>query len=120
MLIPGTTLIKNGSSFPPPRLFRHHVYSGGKSSHLRQHKFRNSSKDILNPLCPYSIEAETTIHYFLRCHFYNTNRSALMNELNEIDTSFSILSQNKFIGLILYDSDIFYHEPPLPPPAITF
>ena len=49
MLIPGTTLIKNGSSFPPPRLLRapcklkmvhlshhhaysgQHVYSGGKS-----------------------------------------------------------------------------------------
>ena len=52
MLIPGTTLIKNGSSFPPPRLFRaprllkiahlshhhaqsgQHVYSEGKSIFL--------------------------------------------------------------------------------------
>ena len=57
-------------------------------SHLRDHKFRHGFRDILNPLCPCSIETETTTHYFLRCHFYNANRSALMNELNEIDSSF--------------------------------
>ena len=48
--------------------------------HLREHKFRNSFREILNPLCPCSIEAENTTHYFLRCRFYNTNRSALMND----------------------------------------
>ena len=48
-------------------------------SNLCQRKFRNGFRDILNPLCPCSIEVETTTHYFLRCHFYNTHRSALMN-----------------------------------------
>ena len=42
-------------------------------SHLREHKFRHVFKDQLNPLCYYSIEAETTTHYFLRCHFCNSN-----------------------------------------------
>ena len=71
-------------------------------SHLREHKFRHGFRDILNPLCPCSIETETTAHYFLRCHFYNANRSALMDELNEIDFSFSTLNGNKLI-----DSDKF-------------
>ena len=31
--------------------------------------------------------------------------SGLMNELNEIDSSFSTLNENKFIDLILYGSD---------------
>ena len=57
-------------------------------SHFRQYKFRHGFRDILNPLCPCSIEAKTTAHYFLRCHFYNANRPALMNELNETDSSF--------------------------------
>ena len=48
-------------------------------SNLCQRKFRNGFRDILNPLCSCSIEFETTTHYFLRCHFYNTRRSALMN-----------------------------------------
>ena len=30
-----------------------------------------------------------------------------MNELNEIDSSFSTLNENKFIDLTLYDSDKF-------------
>ena len=76
-------------------------------SHLRDHNFRNGLRDILNPLCPCSIETKTTAHYFLRCHFYNVNRSALMSQLNEIDSSFSALNENKFIGLILYGRDKF-------------
>ena len=38
---------------------------------------------------------------------YNGNRSALMNELNEIDSSCFTLNENKFIDLILYGSDKF-------------
>ena len=74
-------------------------------SHLREHKFRHGFRDILKPLCPCSIEAETTAHYFLSCHFYNANRSTLTNELNEIDSSFSTLNEDNFIDLILYGSD---------------
>ena len=65
-------------------------------SHLRQYKFRHGCRDILNPLCPCSIEAETTTHYFLRCHFYDTHKSALMNQLHETDSSFPMLSEHKF------------------------
>ena len=71
-------------------------------SHLREHKFRHGFRDILNPLCPCSVEIETTTHYLLRFHFYSGNRSALMNELNEIDSSFSTLND---LILILHGSD---------------
>ena len=33
-------------------------------THLREHKFRRNFADILNPLCPCSIEPETTMHFF--------------------------------------------------------
>ena len=79
-------------------------------SHLREYKFRHGFRDILNALCPSSIKTETTAPYFLRCHFYNANRSALMNELNEIDSSFSTLNENKFIDLILHGSDKFDYK----------
>ena len=75
--------------------------------HLRENKFRHGSREILNPLCPCSIEATTTTHYSLRCHFYNAHKSTLMNELKEIITSFSTLNNNKFIDLILYGNDKF-------------
>ena len=75
-------------------------------SHLREHKFRYGFRDILNPLCLCRIEAETTTRYFLRCHFCNADRSALINEVNEIDGFFSTLNENKFIDLILYGTDL--------------
>ena len=58
-------------------------------SHLRDNTFKHGFRDILNPLYPSSIEAEATTHYFLRCHFFNANRSSPMNDLNETDHSFS-------------------------------
>ena len=58
-------------------------------------------------LFPCSIETQTTARYFLRCHFYNANRSVLMNELSGIGSSLSTLNENKFIDLILYGSDKF-------------
>ena len=74
-------------------------------SHQREHKFRHGFRDILNPCCTCSIEAETK--NFLRYHFYNANKSALKNDLNEIDISFSTLNENKLIDLILCGSDKF-------------
>ena len=33
-------------------------------SHLREHKFKHNFQDTLNPLCPRSLEAEDTYHFF--------------------------------------------------------
>ena len=40
-------------------------------------------------------------------HFYNAKRSVLMNELHEVDSSFSKLNENKLIDLFLYGNDKF-------------
>ena len=61
---------------------------------------------MLNPFCPFSIETETATHYFLRYHYYHAKRFALMNDLIEINSSFSILIDNNVIDLVLC-SDIF-------------
>ena len=45
---------------------------------------------------------ETSAHKYI-----NANRSALINELNEINSSFFTRNENKFIDLILYGSDKF-------------
>ena len=36
-------------------------------SHLREHKFRQSFVDTVNPLCSCTLETESTEHFFLRC-----------------------------------------------------
>ena len=76
-------------------------------SHLREHKLAHGFKDTLNPHCSCSIEAETITHYFLRCHFYNSNRASLMNDLENIPIFFSTVSDNNLISLLLYSVDKF-------------
>ena len=76
-------------------------------SHLLQHRFRHNFEDNLKPLCFCSIEAETTLHFFLQCQFFNDIREILMNDLMNIDRSLPSLSQDKLISVLLYRSDAF-------------
>ena len=62
-------------------------------------------QDTLNLLCSCSIEPETTTQYFLRCYFYNSNRATLMNDLENISISFSTISDNNLISVLLYGDD---------------
>ena len=63
--------------------------------------------DTLNPLCSWSVVAETTLHLFLRCQFHNDKRKILMTGLVNIDRSLSPLSLDKLISILLYRSDVF-------------
>ena len=76
-------------------------------SHLREHKVRHNSEDTLNPLCSCSIDAKTTLHFFLWCQFFNDIREILMNDLINIDRSLTSLSEDKLISILLYGSDAF-------------
>ena len=49
-------------------------------SHLREHKFRHNFEDTLSALCSCSNEAETMLHLFLRCQFFNDIREILIND----------------------------------------
>ena len=60
-------------------------------SHLREHKFKHNFQETLNPLCSCSIEAESTCHYFLRCHFFDVLWATLMNDLSNIDSDLPTL-----------------------------
>ena len=50
-------------------------------SHLRERKFRHNSQDTINPLCPCSLEIESTSHFFLCYQNFIPRRTNLMNEL---------------------------------------
>ena len=50
------------------------------------------------------------LNLILCCHFCNASRSALTNDLNEIDSSFSALNDNKLIDFILCGSDKFHYK----------
>ena len=54
-------------------------------SHLREHKFKHSFQDTLNPICNCGNDVETAIHFFLHCPLNSNERRTLLNSLNNID-----------------------------------
>ena len=53
-------------------------------SHLNEHKFNHNFDDCVNPFCTCSLELESTSHFFLHCHHYNTIRSISFEDLNSV------------------------------------
>ena len=41
-------------------------------SHLREHKFKHSFQDSLNPFCSCGLDIESTAHFLLHCSMYIT------------------------------------------------
>ena len=62
----------------------------------------------MNPLCPCSLEIESTEHYFLRCDNYVTFRTTLMNELNSVKCLLLTLSLDEIVRAILYGNKKIY------------
>ena len=81
-------------------------------SHLNEHRFNQKFEPCVNPLCTCSLEAETTSHFFLCCHYYPM-RLTLFNELYEIDMNLPSLCEDKFLNIILYGSSHFSGFKPL-------
>ena len=75
--------------------------------HLRQHKFRHNIADTLNPLCRCSIEPNATMHFFLRCHFYNVIWANLMSDLLNTDSSLPTENDEKLLYILLYGNSKF-------------
>ena len=78
---------------PPNSVFECHNPQGIKFltrlrldfSYLREHKFKLSFQDSLNPLCKCGIKVESTSHFLLRCPAYNNDRSSLPSTIRNID-----------------------------------
>ena len=79
-------------------------------SHLNEHKFRHNFHDFLNTLCECKLEPETTSHFLLRCHFFQVERTTLLNDNKETDER--IVSDNTGIldQILLYGNENYYHD----------
>ena len=54
-------------------------------SHLREHKFKHSFQDSINPICNCGNDVESAIHFYLHCPLYSNERCTLLNSLSKID-----------------------------------
>ena len=72
-------------------------------SQLREHKFKHSVQESINPLYSCSLDVESTIHYFLHCPLFTIERHILLNTISQtddklLDSNESILIQHLLFG----------------------
>ena len=71
-------------------------------SHLREHKFKHSFQDSLDPFCSCGKgEVETSSHCLLHYSNYSEERLGLLNTIRNIDMSVLQLSDSKFTSVLL-------------------
>ena len=71
-------------------------------SHLREHKFKHSFQDSINPLCSCSLDIESTIHYFLHCPQFIIERHTLLNTISQIDNKLLDSNESNLIQHLLF------------------
>ena len=76
-------------------------------SHLQEDKFKHNFQDTVNPLCSCSIEAESTSHYFLRCHFFDTLWATLTEDLRNTDSHLPTPRNENLTNILLYGNKIY-------------
>ena len=74
-------------------------------SHLRDHKFKRSFQDTINPLCTCSLEAETTNRFILHDLYYENERHILLAIIRSIKSSILNQNDNNIIKRLFYGLD---------------
>ena len=55
-------------------------------SHLREHKFKHSFQDTVNPLCNSGHDTESSTHFFFDCLYFINERHTLLRTLRSLDS----------------------------------
>ena len=68
-------------------------------SHPNEHRFNHNFESCINPLCTCSLEVESTSHFFLHCHYYDSIRHIFI-ELCEVDVNLPNASDEKLVNFL--------------------
>ena len=74
-------------------------------SHLREHKFKHSFQDTLNPICNCGEDIETTSHYLLHCPDYLQERKTLLNTISCIFPNIFDFNNDQLTEVLLYGKE---------------
>ena len=61
----------------------------------------------MNPLCPCSLEAEGTYHFFMRCQNFSNQRNVSFDDLNSIKLEILKMSENEIVQTLLFGNKSF-------------
>jgi len=79
-------------------------------SHFRQHKFKHSFQDTLNPVCNCGQDIETPCHYLLSCPNYDVERNALLNNIRQIAPNILNHNDSQITQILLFGDASFNSE----------
>ena len=74
-------------------------------SHLREHKFRHSFLDIVDPICSCltnAVENTDTEHYISHCFNFTNQRTVLIDDLRKIGTNYGPLDSSTLSRMLLF------------------
>ena len=72
-------------------------------SHLREHKFKHSFHDTVNPIC----NCGNDVEFFLHCPLYSNERRTLLNSLVNIDHTLLDNTDFSLTQILLFDNTTF-------------
>ena len=96
-------------------VFRCHIPKGIKLltrlrlglSYLREHKFKHSFLDSLNPICSCGENIETSTYFLLQCYNSSNERLTFLNIIRNIDSNISSKNYLKVTETLLYGDRSF-------------
>ena len=79
-------------------------------SHLKEHKFKHNFQDSVDPLCSCGNDIESTVHFFLHCPNFTTQRQTLLNKLKSINASIMTENENSVVRTLLFGRPDFNYS----------
>ena len=79
-------------------------------SHLREHKFKHSFQDTLNPICTCGSDIEKTSHCLISCPIFDAERNTLLNNIRQIAPSILNLNHSQITHILLDDHSSLKNE----------
>ena len=76
-------------------------------SHLRDHKFKHSFRDLLNLICNCGTDVETTTHNFLHFRLFSDGRLILIDNIRNMDNNILNLIDSRFLEVLLFGNSSF-------------
>ena len=72
-------------------------------NHLREHKFKHSFQNSINPLCNCGYEVESTAQFFLHCPLFTNEIRTLFNTLRNLDSRLFDNTDSLLTNILLFD-----------------
>ena len=79
-------------------------------SHLKEHKFKHNFQDCVDPLCSSGNDIESTVHFYLHCPNFTTQRQTLLNKLKSINANIMTENENSVVRTSLFGRPDFNYS----------